>query len=257
MDKQPAPKPQPQPRQAPRFNFGNVLDVLTVILLIGTVFSAIYVAMIFSYPQANFNPFPPPTMVPTLFIPSITPFPTRAPATLAPTATPTELPTATKTPTEPTPTAIPATPIGTLTIATNNPLTPTPKGTAPAYSFAIQDAPKLIDGQLFDPNHGCTWQGVAGHVYDLQNGPANKIEVTLFGILDGKLLNETSLTGTAIQYGPSGYEFTLGSKPVASTQRLWIRLVDQVGVPLSDRIFFDTSADCSKNLVLINFKQVK
>jgi hypothetical protein len=255
-ENKPPAKPKNPPKKAFKINFDLVLDGLTILLMIGAVFGIIYFMMVYTFPESNYNPFPPPTMVPTLFIPSITPLPTRAPATVAPTPTPTTAPTATNTPSEPSPTAIPATPIGTLTVVAGKTTTPTLKVT-PAYSFAIQDAPKLIDAQLLDPNHGCTWMGVAGHVYDLQNGPATKIEVQLFGILDGKLLNETSLTGTAIQYGPSGYEFTLASKPIASTQRLGIRLVDQSGVPLSDRIFFDTSADCAKNLVLINFKQVK
>ena len=252
----PQARPKPQPKRSFSLNFDMAFDALTILLLIGAVFGVIYFMMVFTYPESNYNPFPPPTMVPTLFIPSITPLPTRAPATLAPTPTPTLAPTATNTPFEPSPTAIPATPIGTLTVVTGKTTTPTVKVTT-VYSFVIQDAPKLIDAQLLDPNHGCTWMGVAGHVYDLQNGPATKIEVKLFGILSGKLMNETSLTGTAIQYGPSGYEFTLADKPIASTQRLGIQLVDQSGIPLSDRIFFDTSADCSKNLVLINFKQVK
>jgi hypothetical protein len=256
IEKKPREAPRPQPKRSSLLTFENFFDGLTILLLIGAVFGVIYFMMVFTYPEADFNPFPPPTLVPTLFIPSITPFPTKAPPTVAPSPSPTEAPTPTKTPSEPSPTAIPATPIGTLTTASAKTLTPTLKVTS-AFSFAIQDAPKLIDAQLLDPNHGCTWMGVAGHIYDLQNGPATKIEVKLFGILDGKLLNETSLSGTAIQYGPSGYEFTLANKPVASTQRLWIQLVDQAGVPLSDHVFFDTSADCTKNLVLINFKQVK
>ena len=34
-------------------------------------------------------------------------------------------------------------------------------------------------------------------------------------------------------------------------------LLNQEGIPISDRIFFDTYAECNKNLIIINFKQVK
>ncbi len=236
----------------------NVWNILTLLVVVGIVFFGVFYAMIFTNPTGAFNPFPLPTMVPTLFIPSITPLPTRTntPYKLPPTVTNTGVPTATITPIEPTPTAIQATPIGTLVLSTGTPGTPTTVVTS-AFAFALQGDPKPIDATLLDASHGCNWMGVGGRVYDLQNAPATKIEVQLFGILNGNLLNETSLTGTAQQYGDSGYEFTLGTKTIASTQRLWIRLVDQSGVPLSDRVFFDTYAECTKNLVIINFKQVK
>jgi hypothetical protein len=66
-----------------------------------------------------------------------------------------------------------------------------------------------------------------------------------------------SLTGVALNYGPSGFEFQLAGKPVASKKTLWTQLLDQEGLPVSDRVFFDTYADCNRNLILINFKQVR
>ena len=246
-----APRPQSE-----KTNHDGLWNALTFLFLAGIVIIIAFFLMIFNNPNASYNPFPPPTMVPTLFIPSITPLPTSAPTIPAPTSTFSIAPLVTNTPDQPTPTAIQATPIGTLTSGTITAATPTTKVSS-VFSFAIQGDPKAIDATLFDPNHGCKWMGVAGRAYDLQNGPATKLEVQLFGILDGNLLNLTGLTGTSTQYGPSGFEFTLASKPVASNQRLWIRLVDQAGIPLSDRVFFDTFSDCTKNLVVINFKQVK
>jgi hypothetical protein len=249
---------QPKPRSS-RFKIpDNVWNVLTLLAVVGIVVFGVFYAMIFINPLGAFNPFPLPTLVPTLFIPSITPLPTytQTPIQLPATITNTVIPTATITPIPPTPTAIQATPIGTLALSSGTPVTPTSKVT-PVYSFALQGDPKPIDATLLDAAHGCNWMGVGGRVYDLQNAPATKIEVQLFGILNGNLLNETSLTGTARTYGEAGFECTLGNKAIASTQRLWIRLVDQSGVPLSDRIFFDTFAECNKNLIVINFKQVK
>jgi hypothetical protein len=36
-----------------------------------------------------------------------------------------------------------------------------------------------------------------------------------------------------------------------------VQLFDQSMAPLSERVFFDTYDDCSQNLILINFRQVR
>ena len=38
---------------------------------------------------------------------------------------------------------------------------------------------------------------------------------------------------------------------------LWVRLLDQSGLPLSGKVYFSTTQDCQRNLVVVNFKQVK
>jgi hypothetical protein len=49
----------------------------------------------------------------------------------------------------------------------------------------------------------------------------------------------------------------LSDHPIASTKTLWVQILDTAGVPLSDKIFFATSAKCSENLVLFNWTQVR
>jgi hypothetical protein len=65
------------------------------------------------------------------------------------------------------------------------------------------------------------------------------------------------MTGWAPQYGAGGFEFTLADKLFASNDALWIQLLDQQNLPLSDRVYFDTYDDCKKNLIIIYFEQVK
>jgi len=36
-----------------------------------------------------------------------------------------------------------------------------------------------------------------------------------------------------------------------------VQLLDQAGAPLSEKIYFETFEDCNRNLVFINFKQVR
>ena len=79
--------------------------------------------------------------------------------------------------------------------------------------------------------------------------------VVLRGTLDGKSVDLTTVTGINKEYGTSGYEFVLGNAPIASNKTLYVQLVDQSGIPLSDKIEVTTSADCSKNLVIVRFKK--
>jgi hypothetical protein len=65
----------------------------------------------------------------------------------------------------------------------------------------------------------------------------------------------TTVSGIAPAYGKSGYEFFLGTVPIGSRGQLYLQIVDQAGLPLSDNIYIDTYNDCSKNLVLVRFKK--
>jgi hypothetical protein len=100
--------------------------------------------------------------------------------------------------------------------------------------------------------------GVAGQVLNMSGAPISTgIIVKLGGVLDGNPKDINSLSGTATQYGDAGYEIVLASKPIASSGTLWAQLLDQAGLPLSGQVYFDTYDSCDKNLVFINFRQVR
>ncbi len=124
------------------------------------------------------------------------------------------------------------------------------------YSFKVQNTANAINGAIFKPDLGCNWLGVAGQVFDLQGRPVKGIRVWLKGSLDGYQVDYLGLTLDSSPYGPSGFEFTLADAPVKSSGGLYLQLLDQAGIPISDRVYFDTYEDCEKNLILINFKQV-
>jgi hypothetical protein len=105
---------------------------------------------------------------------------------------------------------------------------------------------------------GCNWMGVAGKAFDISGAPIEEgLFVQLQGTLDGEALDMVGTVGMVSYYGPGGYEFVLGEEPIESTQTLWVQLFDQATLPLSDQVLFDTFADCDKNLILINFNQVR
>jgi hypothetical protein len=104
---------------------------------------------------------------------------------------------------------------------------------------------------------GCNWSGVGGQTIGLNKAPVVGLIVQLGGTLNGRTLEATTLTGTATQFGKGGYEFVLGTRPVASSQKLWVQLLNQEMIPISEKVFFDTFNECEKNLILISFNQVR
>jgi len=105
---------------------------------------------------------------------------------------------------------------------------------------------------------GCNWMGVGGRAFDLTGAPIDQgLLVELGGTLNGEPVENMGMIGMVLTYGPGGYEFELGDTPLESTQTLWVQLLDQAKLPLSEQIYFDTFSDCEKNLILINFNQVR
>jgi hypothetical protein len=102
---------------------------------------------------------------------------------------------------------------------------------------------------------GCDWQGVGGTVDDQNSSPIIGIVVRLAGTYDGKFVELTTISGISPEYGKSGFEFVLGDTPMDSRDKLYVQLLDQAGLPLSEEIYIDTSSDCKENLVLVRFKK--
>lgn len=232
-----------------------VWNTLTVLVLFSVLCVALGFLMIFINPTSSFNPFPPPTLPPTIVFPTETPTP-RAVLPNTWTPQPTSEPTATET-LRPSSTPIPTETPFSLFTATNTPeVSPTPVLGMP-YDVA-PGSPVAISSVTFHPEAGCSWMGVAGQVLDLSGAPVSTgVVIQLSGVYGGKFIEKTSLTGIAPQYGQAGYEFYLGDTPTASNKTLWVQLLDQAGAPLSEKIYFETFEDCERNLVFINFKQVR
>ena len=79
--------------------------------------------------------------------------------------------------------------------------------------------------------------------------------VRLVGTYNGKSKSELTVSGVAPSYGQSGFEFFLGTVPILSKGEIYLQVLDQAGLPLSDKIYIDTFNDCTKNLVLVQFKK--
>ena len=231
--------------------FFNFLSFLTIIGIIGLI---VIFAVIYFNPRISFNPFPPPELPAALILPTSTPTLRSLPPTWTPTAE--ILPTETATPL-PSATPILVVVEGTPSAEATSVISPTETPFNGYYTFALQNPPNAIDSTIFKPDLGCNWSGIGGQVFDLQGSPVKGIGVMVRGTYNGKIIDISSLTLDASSYGPSGYEITLGDKPMNTHQSLYIQLFDQAGLALSDKVYFDTYEDCEKNLLIINFKQVR
>lgn len=158
-----------------------------------------------------------------------------------PTATPTSAFTATTTPT------------GSSTQAPT--LTPSP--IPELMPFILIGEQENLSSALIRPGLGCDTLIIAGQVWDLQDAPIKGLQLHLSGALGGFLIDSFAVSGSATNYGESGYEFTLDNLRIPSDDTLFLQLLDAIGNPLSHPFSIQTFNDCQKNLILINFKQVR
>jgi hypothetical protein len=181
--------------------------------------------------------------------------------TLPPEWTATVTATGTLTPLPSTPTPVPT---GTPQAATRTPtITPTatrtrrpggptltPTATSAVFKYALQNnAPTYLAN--FINSSGCNWWGIAGQAFDLNDHTVIGLTVHL----EGAGLSLDALTGSQPAIGPGGYEIPLGNHPTATDGTYHIQLRSNTGAALSDNLEIQTFGDCSKNLILVNFKQ--
>lgn len=235
----------------------RVWNILTFLVLFGTIGMVGLFAVIYLDPNNRLNPFPPPSVPASVMLPGVTST-SVFPPTWTPEANQSPLPTNTPQPPQPTGTqsVLPTVPTLAVTPFVETPL----PDTLPAkvyFPFELRGQIASVASTIIHPDENCAWMGIGGQVFDIQGASLVGMTIQVGGTLNEKAVNLLSLTGTARQYGEAGYEFYLGAQPVGSRSSLWMQVLDQAGLALSEKVYFDTYEDCEKNLVLINFRQVR
>jgi hypothetical protein len=234
----------PTPKKSSKL---EVWDMLSIVTLILTLCIGVYFVMIFLFPQSAFNPLKPNLVNPyALPTPTLTPIQLDATWTVTPsqvvTETATLLPTYTLEPS--------STPLSLVSPTVT--FTPTAMPKAP-FSVKIDYVPST--SIIVHQDAGCKWQGIGGIVVDASNVDMLRMTISLTGSYNGKTKNELTVSSIAPAYGKSGFEFFLGTVPISSQGELYLQLLDQSGVPLSEKQPIKTYNDCSKNLTLVRFKK--
>lgn len=178
--------------------------------------------------------------------------PTVTKTTIPPTATKTVIPpTATKTAVPPTATKTTVPPT-----ATKTSIPPTPTSTAISAIYIVQPATPVFMGNYVHTAEACAWQGVAGQVFDATGKPLTNLIIKVSGKWNGKDVSLVGITGmvSGLPYGPGSYEIVLGNQALTTVDQLQIQVFKADQTPLTTPLSFSTSADCNKNLVIINFK---
>lgn len=133
---------------------------------------------------------------------------------------------------------------------------PTPTATPP---YGLQPGvPAYLSSQIWHPDQGCNYLGVAGQVLDVNGQPlvGAPIAIKVEGTLADTAISQVALPGTAPHVGPSGFEVMLADHPIASSGTLYIQVVDLNNfLPLSEPVYFGTRDSCEENVVLINFQR--
>jgi hypothetical protein len=132
------------------------------------------------------------------------------------------------------------------------PTVPPPTNT-PKAPYSVSLSP--IASTIIHPDLACNWTGIGGTVVDASGAPVLYRTLRLTGSFNGKPIDKLTVSGTALDYGQSGFEFELGDTPVASNKLLTLQLLDQGGLPLAENVYLVTYSDCNKNLILVRYKE--
>ncbi len=240
----------------------QLFNQLTLLLLVLTPLVLLCYVLILIIPTFPLNPLPPvaqlpPAVVPPTSTPTETPTATATPrSTNTPTAMPTATTTPTETPTEP-PTTIPETTSTTRRAGLTLPPGLTPSSTpTPIATLSVTQSPFNYTAEVIYQRaqlYGTNWAGVAGLVFGLDRKHQPNILVRLWGADPVGAEGRSLPSGTAIQYGPSGWEFTLGDKPAFGKWSL--QLMTDDGQPLSPVIEIEMKGDPRANLAYVIFYQ--
>lgn len=231
---------KPKKRKKPSSG-GGFYNFLAFLFLAATIGVIALVILLVNNPWVAFNPFQPP--IPQ---PSVTLFP--SPASGGPDSTPTRIPTALSSAATRTPTLPPSSTGLTLVPTGPNPLT--------TYPFTVQN--EAVTYTRY--SGGCNGLYLVGQVFNLQGEPlvCGQLGASLPCrpvAVKGENFSTIVFTGSAQQWGPSGYEVYLNSRPIEAEFK--VQLLETTGAALSEVITVKTLASCEQNMAVVNFIQIR
>lgn len=137
----------------------------------------------------------------------------------------------------------------------------TPTGPTPTFTNTPSPFPfRLRGGIAYTVNNlnagGCTWQGIGGQVFDLNNQGVTGLQIHISGPGLGEGGAGVSVqTGSNTLYGPSGWEQMVAS--ATNSETYFVEIRSSQGTQLSQSVQVTFSNNCAQNLALVNFEQTR
>lgn len=107
-----------------------------------------------------------------------------------------------------------------------------------------------------EPTQGCNWTGIGGQVFSRSGTPINNLIVEVDGQIEGQPILLLGITGSVASLGPGGYLLKIADHILETHGALWLQVFDLTGNPQTDKVYFDTYADCNRNLAILNFTEL-
>jgi hypothetical protein len=124
-------------------------------------------------------------------------------------------------------------------------ITPAPALTRSPFPFTASE----VHYRANPGEQGCQWLSVAGTVTGLNSEPLPGLAIEI----SGDNFHTVQFSGSASQWGTSGFEFHLDSAPHVATYTL--RVLGPTGGPISDQISVETGSTCQTNVAIVDFIQ--
>lgn len=119
-------------------------------------------------------------------------------------------------------------------------------------SFDIQGQVQFV-ANTFNSS-GCQFQGIGGQVLD-QNGESYTTPLIVRVSSDSLVVDNTILTGSNPLYGASGFEVQVANS--VNNNTYLVQLESQTNISVSESTQVNFSGDCSKNIALVTFVQIR
>lgn len=129
-----------------------------------------------------------------------------------------------------------------------------PSPTIPPLPLTIQPGSPRYLPAFPHADLGCNWAGVAGQVLTVDEAAAPGAVVVVSGLVNGQVVEGMALAGSAMGYGPGGYEIDLSAYQSLAGAVAQIQVFDLSGQPLSGVVDFNLPPSCAENLSIITFQ---
>jgi hypothetical protein len=122
--------------------------------------------------------------------------------------------------------------------------------------FILQPGTPVGTNNFVKPELGCQFTGIGGQAFDQFGEPSIGLIARINGNINGETIDYFSVTGSNPKFGPAGFLIQIAETLIETNGELTLKLLNIRGDQLSPVIQINTSDECSKNLLIVNFTEI-